>query len=250
MEKDKFKFSNAQRNDLVCCWKRVADREKARIFINEVESHVSLWLEKINSVQDASIAEIIARSARLNMNTRQLLQAASNTLEDLKNLPPNFAAILNIYFIGAEHGEEYFKQYSEAVQVDKNNFRLEFADAVNRGLTGKNLPQRVTEVSKLPPDFLQQLEEIQGWLASLIQASGELHHVTIGSKNWNNKEPEKWLLFTLARTYKKHLGKHPSSCNGTPFKKLAAELSKILPEHNFGAIIIKECCDLVNAQTE
>lgn len=232
MKKHEFLFNDTQRGDLVCCWKRINDRKKAKEFLGDVEILISAWLRENNKPR-TTVANQIHHAARLNKNAEQLLKAAADMLDTLGGLPSDVSKILNIHFIYAAYGENYFKQHKEACKADRGLFRVDLARAFVSGLTGKELLQRATEVSKLPPDFLQQLEDMKGWLTPLKQAAYDLHKVTIGAREWQDREPEKNLLFTVALSYIKNISE---KFLRQPMAVLSGNLPPIFQKYSLGIL--------------
>lgn len=236
MKKSEFKFTDTQRQGLLKCWKRQGDRLRAKEFLDDVESRIDRWLPETTKPR-TSEAKKIAIAKRIQ-------QAATEMLGALNDLPPDVAELLNVVWLRKAYGDGYFQRHSEACEADRKTAPARMVRAgFVRGLTGQEPPEDVTELSKLPPDFLTQVETVMTFLLPLTDAAKEIEEAWRGSKQWQDKDLEKQLMFAAALDYRRHFDKPPSPANGSSFRKFAAELSKILSGFDFGACIVKECCE-------
>lgn len=245
MGKLSFCFEDEQRNRLLSCWKRPRDRETAAAYLLDVEWIVARWLQKQEQHPPTGVKEQITR-------TGDLCEKAQALLASLECLPQDIAELLNIFWLRQKYGERYFKMHEEAYRKDhENNTALRMA--VIAGLQGfacGDAPETqtiVSEVSKLPPDFLQQAKVTIDFLRVVESASQKMATSIQGQKNWHNKEVEENLLYSLALLYEDHFGKLPSAANqragqpesASPFRKFLVELCSILGI-KLGANIIRE----------
>lgn len=235
MKQPPFRFTDDQRSKLIRCWKRRIDHVSAEKFLNDAEWRISAWLQETKEQRTSAAGQI--------QHADSLHQAADRLLEELNKLPRDVAKNLNTYFIRAAHGEDWFRQHREACEADrKHSIECAISDGLSGGFAGKEPPPRMTEYSKLPPDLLQTLNITQDWLAALSNAAEEMQNTIKGAKQWQDKELEWSLMFSLAIGYKSAFGKAPSPTNGSVFRKLAIELSTVL-HCTFGADVVRNACD-------
>ena len=236
MKKPSFKFTDTQRHELLKCWVQHARKKNAAMFLDDAEFRIDIWLENDVTKPHTAEASKIAIAKRINA-------AATEMLAALDDIPSDVAGFLNVVWIDVAYGQYFFQRRSEACKADQETAIDRLFSRTFALLAGKETPPELTEFDKLPPDFLKQLPGVKGWLEPLARAADDMESMLVGAKQWNRKELEKSLIFSLAIGYRKCFGKPPSSANGSSFRRFAKELSGVLTGYEFGANIVKECCE-------
>lgn len=236
MERLDFKFSAAQRNELMRCWKRSSEQGKVALFLDDVECCIGRWLPKANNPPT---------STRQKLHSAACLSKASiEMISALEAMPPDVEGMLNVYWLQSCYGDDYTRRHREACKADRKNHIPRMLQAFADGLTGKVSTPYVSAVDKLPPNFHKQLPIVLGFLRHLDIAAKEFKKNEIGARQWKNKELEEDLAISIAFAYAKHFGKLPSPSNGSSFRRLASALSKLLG-WDIGAHVVKCACDTV-----
>lgn len=236
----KFEFKDTQRKDLLTCWQRQTDREKVAKFLVEVEQRITILLTtKPHTPEGKKIA-----------HAKTICKAATKLLNELDSLPTDVSDLMNVFWLHHAYGDEYFSQANDAsAQDEKTALQRTYAEVCHAianawhiGKDERNAAPQKAEFCKLPPDFLMLAKTVKGFLRPLVSATEEMEKTLVGAKQWQNKEFEKGLVSSIGSAFQKHFGKRPSGANGSTFRKLAAELSKILG-YDLGANIVKDYCD-------
>lgn len=232
-----FQFTEEQRAELLKCWQRRAEREQAAEFLDEAELCISSWLPELQR-RPTPVKKKIECAERLQKAAQEMVAA-------LGGMPPDVAALLNVMWLRQKYGDDYFRQHSEACLKDRENQVAGLYKVLAHSIAGKPRPHIVSELDKLPPDFLKSIPAIVGMLKPLEVAAMDMTEGIRAEKNWNPKEHEKRLALSLALGYARVYGKPPSAANGSNFRKFAAQLSKILGLH-IGADIVAYSCETVS----
>lgn len=235
MKKPSFKFTDTQRHELLKCWVQHARKKNAAMFLDDAEFRIDIWLENDVTKPHTAAANKIAIAKRLNA-------AATEMLAALNEVPTDVASFLNVVWYNKAYGSEHHQRICDAYDADQETAIDRLFSRSFALLAGKEPPPELTEVDKLPPDFLKQLPGVKGWLEPLARAAGDMESMLVGAKQWNSKELEKSLIFSFAIGYRKCFGKPPSAANGSIFRRFAKELSGVLTGYEFGADIVKACC--------
>lgn len=243
MKKTEFKFKDTQRKALLTCWQRKSDRDKVEKFLVVVELQITIWL---------SGAKKPTPERKKIAHAKTICEATTKLLYELDSLPTDVSDLMNVFWLHHAYGDEYFSQADDASAQDKKTARqrtyAEVCHAIaNAWHVGNDeriaAPQKV-EFSKLPPDFLTLAKTVKGFLRPLVSATEEMEKTLVGAKQWQNKDLEKRLVTSIGSSYQTHFGKRPSGANGSTFRKLTSELSKILG-YDLGANIVKDYCDTI-----
>lgn len=239
MKKELFAFTASQRRELLKCWVQKSQKQTVDRFLNDAEFRIECWLRNEARKPHTSAAKTIATLNRLNA-------AAAEMLAALNDLPADVAELLNVGWIHEAYGNKHFQKIHNAYDADRKANVSRMREQLAAAIVGNEPPPIAKEVDKLPPDFLKQLPGVKGWLEPLAHAARDMASMMAEAKQWNRKELEENLIFSLAIGYRECFGKPPSSANGSSFRRFAAGLSKILTGYErFGANIVKKSCEAV-----
>lgn len=207
-----FEFSDSQRIKLLKVWPRRKDQQKSTTYIDQVQSHIELWLSIVEEENTS------APQTRTHAN--KLLNRIDSLRQAFDELPEDFISELDANVMARLHVQKYKYEY----EVAKN--------AIKTIVNTPHESQRKTYPS------LEEVYEILNELLVLVKDASASMSVLKGRPG-PDKNYEKLLVKWLAEDYENVFGKAPSSSNGSTFRRLASELSSILG-YELGANIIQE----------
>jgi hypothetical protein len=228
-----FSFTDQQKKDLLRCWKRIGDHERAVTFLESTRSILEVWLSLEKN--DGRINAKKLKGSAANINS-----AAKSLIASLDELPYMVQAMLNMEITTRLNITEHqatdgvvlrdLKHLAGCATLDEYDvLKILFVKAVNAAY--------IPHAAHAAPDGYDLIEILEKLLGVLIAASAKPASIRLSPGQ--DKGREKLLIEWLVTAYGRDFNKLPKSTNGSIFRKFVAGISEIL-KRKLGAEIVNE----------